>query len=452
MEELFQDIPRFYTALAEWAACGVYLTLMKKRFSNGGTALISVTALVIQSLFLILTDDLPTIFWIPCMMAAVGFMYLYLFGTCRMTALGAGYCCARAFLMAEFAASLEWQLHVYLLHVGVDLWCLRLCFLPVVYGAVFVGAYFLEKPIFSEEYLSQLTLREFISAAGIVVVAFSFSNLSFVVGNTPFTSNLMKDIFIIRTLMDLGGVAVLYAFQSRVSEYMAEQEKASINAMLKSQYEQYRNYQDSMELIHIKYHDLKHQIAGLRAETDVEKRKEWLDAMERELEAGELLMKTGNSVLDTILGAKILYARGKDIRITCVADGTLLNFMHVTDICTIFGNALDNAVESVVMLEEPQKRLIHVSVSAQRNFVFIQVSNYCEQELKREAGQMPATTKSDKKNHGFGLKSIRYSVEKYGGSVSVDMKKNWFELRILIPQNAFCAKNEPFVTKSAENR
>lgn len=434
MEEVFQDIPRFYTALAEWAACGVYLILMKKRFSVGRTAALGAAALVIQTLFLILTDDLPTIFWIPCMMAAVGFMYLYLFISCRITALGAGYCCAKAFLLAEFAASLEWQLHVYLQHVGINIWCLRGLLLPIVYGIVFGSAFFLEKHMFSEDHLSWLTVREFASAAGIVVVVFSFSNLSFIAGNTPFTSNLTKDIFNIRTLVDLGGIAFLYAFQSSIGEYIAEKEKAAINAMLKSQYEQYRNYQDSMELIHIKYHDLKHQIAGLRAETDVEKRREWLDAMERELEAGELMMKTGNSVLDTILGAKVLYAKGKDIRITCVADGTLLKFMHVTDICTIFGNALDNAVESVIMLEDPEKRLIHVSISARRNFVFIQVSNYCEQELKKEAG-LPATTKLDKKNHGFGLKSIRYAVEKYGGSILVDMENSWFELKILIPQN-----------------
>ena len=124
------------------------------------------------------------------------------------------------------------------------------------------------------------------------------------------------------------------------------------------------------------------------------------------------------------------------VQITCVADGALLNFMHVMDICTIFGNALDNALESVIMLTDPQKRLIHVTVSAQRSFVSIQVLNYCEQEIKKEADGMPKTTKSDKKNHGFGLKSIRYAVEKYGGSVVVNLNKNWFELRILIPEQS----------------
>lgn len=435
MDEIFRDIPRLYTALAEWAGCVIYLILTKKkRFSTVQTAAVSAGMLMIQSVFLVVTDDLPIFLWIPCMMAAIGLMYLYLRMASGMTALESGYCCAKAFLLAEFAASLEWQIHTYFLYIGADWWWLQFLLPAVIYTVVFAAAYYLEQPVFTKEYMSQLTGREFVSAAGIVAVVFAFSNLSFVVGNTPFTSSLMPDIFIIRTLVDLGGIAVLYAFQSRIAEYIAEKEMASINAMLKSQYEQYRNYQDSMELVHMKYHDLKHQIAGLRAETDVEKRKEWLDAMERELEAGDLLIKTGNSVLDTILGAKILYAKKKDIRITCVADGTLLTFMHVTDICTIFGNALDNAVESVMMLEDPKKRLIHVTVSAQRNFVFIQVSNYCEQELKREKGQMPATTKSDKKNHGFGLKSIRYSVEKYGGSVSVDMEKSWFELKILIPQ------------------
>ena len=434
MEAAYQDIPRLYTALAEWAACMVYLLLLGKRFEKWKFWLCSAAALGIQILLLVLTADLPLAFWLLCMVCAAGCMYLFLFGMGRITPLGAGYCCARAFLLAEFAASIEWQINTYLVFIGFQAWWLKVILLLAVYGIVFFAAYFLERPLLSEDYLNQLSGRELVSAAGIVIVAFAFSNMSFVLSDSPFTSRIRSDIFNIRTLVDLGGIAILYAFQSRICEYMAEKEVASIQSMLKSQYDQYRNYQDSMEMIHIKYHDLKHQIAGLRAETDIEKRKEWLDKMEQELQENELADKTGNPVLDAMLGAKILQAKKNNVRITCVADGLLLKFMHVTDICTIFGNALDNALESVVMLPDEQKRLIHVSVSAQRNFVFIQVSNYCEGELRCGEGRIPETTKKDRKNHGFGLKSIRYSVEKYGGSVSVDLKKNWFELRILIPK------------------
>ena len=55
----------------------------------------------------------------------------------------------------------------------------------------------------------------------------------------------------------------------------------------------------------MKYHDLKHQITALRTESDEEKRKKWIDAMEEEVSAFENMSKTGNQVLDTILAAKI---------------------------------------------------------------------------------------------------------------------------------------------------
>ena len=45
----------------------------------------------------------------------------------------------------------------------------------------------------------------------------------------------------------------------------------------------------------------------------------------------------------------------------------------------------------------------------------------------------PVTTKADKTSDGFGLKSIRSTVDKYHGNVTFDVKKNWFELKILIP-------------------
>lgn len=169
-------------------------------------------------------------------------------------------------------------------------------------------------------------------------------------------------------------------------------------------------------------------------ETDEEKRKKWMDAMEEEVSAFENLNKTGNQVLDTILAAKIFHCRKNRIQITCVADGKLLDFMHVMDICSIFGNALDNAIEHVVLIPEEEKRLIHLSVSAKRNFVFVKVENYCEAEICKNEQKLITTTKTDKQNHGFGLRSISAAAEKYGGTVDFGQNNNWFELKILLPR------------------
>lgn len=339
-ESVYRDIPRIYTALAEWMACMGYLVVLGKGRREWKFILGSAAALAVQALLLVLTDDLPTVFWIPCMLAAAGCMYLFLWAAGKFTFLESGYCCARAFLLAEFAASLEWQIHTYLAFVGVENSWLGLLLLAVIYGLVFSLAFRFEKPVLKREYLSQFSWRELVMAVGIVVVVFAFSNLSFVLTNTPFTSEIRADIFNIRTLVDAVGLAVLYAYQSRICEYMAETEVAAIQSMLKSQYSQYRNYQNSMELIHIKYHDLKHQIAGLRAETDGEKRKEWLDAMERELEANELIDKTGNQVLDSILGSKLLQARQMGI-----SDILFLRIQHGSNDCPVY-NFYDHAGNS----------------------------------------------------------------------------------------------------------
>ena len=104
------DIPRLYTALAEWLACMVYVLALRPRFGRGATILIGAGWLLGMGVFLQLTGHVPIVWWIPCMTAAVAAMYLLLLLACEIPALDAGYCCARAFILAEFAASLEWQI------------------------------------------------------------------------------------------------------------------------------------------------------------------------------------------------------------------------------------------------------------------------------------------------------------------------------------------------------
>lgn len=437
METIYQDIPRFYTALAEWGACVIYICLIKKRFNNKITVALSTLFLVAQIALLVPTGDLPTVWWIPCMVAAALLMYLFIYTVGNVHSITAAYLCARAFLIAEFTASFQWQLDCYLnARVDVEHFVFaKIVMLVVIYTAIFVLVAFMEKPLMNPEYLNKITYKEFIAVIAIVAVAFTFSNLSFIWKNTPFSSGFRSDIFNIRTLFDLAGMTILYAYQSRVCELMAESEIVTMDSMLKSQYNQYRNYQESIDLINMKYHDLKHQIAGLRAETDIDKRTEWLDAMEDDIRGFESVTNTGNKVLDTIIAGKIMHGHKYDIKFTCVIDGKLLEFMHVTDICTIFGNAIDNAIENVVMIKDIEKRIIHVTVSAKNKFVLIQFQNYCEvkpNEDKRGV-RLFESSKADKRNHGFGLKSIQYTVDKYDGTMKAGMNKDWFELTILIP-------------------
>ncbi|AOZ95735.1 GHKL domain-containing protein [Butyrivibrio hungatei DSM 14810] len=432
MENIYQDIPRLYTALAEWLACMIYCLVLKRKIGNKTFIIFSVLALIVQSVFLVFTKNLPVIFWIPCMLIAVGFMYLFLYLTCDTSRNVVGYYCARAFLLAELAASLEWQLACFFLTKN-DSYAIQILILVSVYVLVFTWAHYMEVSITRGIFQLEINYHELWAAIAIAAAIFAFSNLSFIVQNTPFSAGVTADVFYIRTLVDIAGIMILYVYQSRICELLAEKELRNIHSMLKAQYDKYRGYQTTFDMINMKYHDLKHQIAGLRSEMSDEERKKWIDTLEQELESYSPELQTGNSVLDTLIAGKMMNCRANNIKITCVADGNILDFMHVADICTVFGNALDNAIESVSLIEDPEKRLIHMAISPKKNFVLIQINNYCENHITMKNGY-PVTTKADKGNHGFGLKSIRYTLEKYHGTVNFDIKDNWFELKMLIPK------------------
>ena len=188
-----------------------------------------------------------------------------------------------------------------------------------------------------------------------------------------------------------------------------------------------------IDLINFKYHDLKNQLIGLAAEADPEKKSELIAGMQRELEKYRPEHKTGNKVLDTLIAGKTTRLRNSDIKFTCVADGTILSDIHVTDICSIFGNALDNAIEYEAQVEDPENRIIHMTLAARQGYIFIEVSNYIEAPIRMKGG-MPQTTKQDKRLHGYGVKSIRYTAEKYNGSLTYTQHDHLLQMKVLIPQ------------------
>ena len=117
---------------------------------------------------------------------------------------------------------------------------------------------------------------------------------------------------------------------------------------------------------------------------------------------------------------------------SCVADGEKLDFLDVMDICTIFGNILDNAIECELRVKEREKRLIHLVVHTKKDFLVVRCENYCPETLEFQDG-LPVTTKADSAYHGYGIKSIRRAAGKYGGAVTVHSGGEWFEITVIIP-------------------
>lgn len=193
-----------------------------------------------------------------------------------------------------------------------------------------------------------------------------------------------------------------------------------------------KSLKESVDIINRKYHDLKYQIAIIRAEKDPIKKDEYLKEFDYAVGIYGSQYDTGNAVLDTILTGKSLYCKNHDIKLSCIVDGELLDFMQVLDICSIFGNALDNCIESTEKIADKDKRIIRVAVFTKNSFLMMRFQNYYEQNLVFSGG-LPETTKKDSNYHGFGIKSIRKTIEKYDGNLTINTENNWFVMKVLIP-------------------
>ena len=426
------DIPRIYTAIAEWAACLCLSWFLKPRLERKKYMLVSAIGLLLQSVFLEVSKDVGLWLWLPCMLVAIGLMLGLLLLLNDIDFMEAVYTCVRAFLLAEFMASFEWQLHCFWWPQNDMLWWKKWALLLLVYAAIILLFGFVESKYTKPDRKLNISKQECISILLIGVAIFAVSNLSFYYANTPFSGRYASEVMNIRTLVDAMGVVLLFTYHIQHSENEARRELNSMQTILENQYAQYRMNRDSIEMVNRKYHDIKHLIEVLRVEPDAALKEEWLDRLENDIRAYELQNKTGNSVLDTLLTAKMMTCQNHGITMTVVADGKCLSFMDKMDICTIFGNALDNAIEHERKIPDREKRMVHLKLNMQKQFVLFQMENYCPNPPKFHNG-LPVTTKGDKENHGYGLKSIQYTVKKYGGRLTVKAEKEWFLLKVLIP-------------------
>ena len=221
-----------------------------------------------------------------------------------------------------------------------------------------------------------------------------------------------------------------YLYDMIIKDRKLSEEKQILENMLIVQAKQQKLGKETTDILNLKIHDMKNQLNTLK-NLHGQNRLDSIDELEKSIDIYSNIAKTGNESLDIVLTQKGLICSSKNITFTYIIDGKSFSFMKPTDITSLFGNILDNAIESA-SLEEGEFRLVKLSCETKKDFLQIQEINYCHRDLKFKNG-LPITTKLDKNNHGFGMKSISYIIEKYHGQVKVTLENNIFRLYVLIP-------------------
>lgn len=203
---------------------------------------------------------------------------------------------------------------------------------------------------------------------------------------------------------------------------------------IRNKMQYYQMSHEGITSLQIKCHDLKHQIATIRSKAGKASFDKYIARLEDSIIEYGTVVDCGNETINIVLTEKNILCSTCGVKFSYIIDGTLFSFMSEMDIYSLFGNALDNALENCSKVHDPEKRVISLKAVARGEMIVLHVENFFEDELTMVDG-MPLTTK-DGSGHGFGLRSICQTAEKYGGFASVQADGPIFKLTVLLKPGA----------------
>ena len=190
----------------------------------------------------------------------------------------------------------------------------------------------------------------------------------------------------------------------------------------------YTNYEKQRK----KAHEYKNQVLcmeGLLKKKQYDELEKYIDNISGKLSGERSCIRTNNALVDAIINTK--YKEMEEKGILCVLVLTELGGlpMEDDDVVVILSNLLNNAIEAC---EKCEKKTVKIKLVKEDNDIVISVKNTYNGVIKKDCNDY-VSTKDDTDGHGFGIKNIRESVSKYGGTCSITYDDIEFSFSILIP-------------------
>ena len=212
------------------------------------------------------------------------------------------------------------------------------------------------------------------------------------------------------------------------------EENRMLATVINKQHEQHEMSKQAVEMLNIKFHDIRSQIVNLQKKLDAEDQQQ-VEDVKRTLQIYESMANTGNATIDAILMEKGLMCEINQIRFSYIADGRQMDFMAAVDVFSLLNNLLDNAVERELREENTERRMVSLRIIRINETILLDVENYCTAPVDLQQEVLP-TTKHDKSLHGIGMKGIRFVVDKYRGTMRFSQENDMFHVSIVFPAEA----------------
>ena len=249
----------------------------------------------------------------------------------------------------------------------------------------------------------------------------------------------------VRVMLSLVCIAIavllpLLILRNRQTDYfnkLSEQHRSFLEAELAAS----KQFKEAQEETSAFRHDVRNNlsvVAMLMNEGKFDEAKHFIEDMHTSVSALSPKIVTGDEMLDSLIASKMakMSEESIDFTIDGVADGGM--GWKAIDICTVFANALDNAIEACMRTEPDTDRFIRLEIRKTAHQRLMTLTNTSPDGVDCEKLMMNGvhlTSKADKQLHGYGVRNIRKTVEKYGGMTRLSCENGVFRLEMILSIN-----------------
>lgn len=238
---------------------------------------------------------------------------------------------------------------------------------------------------------------------------------------------------IISAFLLIINIMVFYLYDNIVRSYSDMHEKSTLEQQNKAYINQIKIVYDSQRAMQYYRHDIKNHLYKMQdmiENKEYEKLIEYIGESIEYMKLGRKVIESGNPDIDSLLNYKLRDIDEQNIKLDTKFILPHELFINTFDMNIVLGNLIDNALEALKYCTD-KKLTVHLTYC--KGVMFITIKNTFSNSLNFNVSDSGfLTTKVDSDKHGLGIQSVRYTIEKYDGTMEIETVGNIFSVKALM--------------------
>lgn len=228
-------------------------------------------------------------------------------------------------------------------------------------------------------------------------------------------------------------VLTFYLYDAVSAYFSNKMETELFNKEKEYYFNQFEMMKKSSEELYAFRHEVKNYLSVVEDMFDTDKsteKKDYLKQLAEKIKQNDLYSNSGNAAIDSIINCKLKEASNNGVDVAVDVSVPEALSIDAIDIVTILGNIIDNAYEATIKLVNNRK--INLKIEFSKGILFLNLRNTFSGEIKYDEEENTIVSKKESDLHGYGLKNIKKTIEKYNGCMEISEKEKLFNIDILL--------------------